>query len=558
MPVEKDDKQISRRGFLGAMTATALTAASYNRVLGANDRVGVGFIGFGLIGKQHVYNFKTSFKDVDRVAMCDVYNPRLEEGLAYLESPSAKGYGDFRKMYEDKNIDGVVVSTPDHWHAMLTIMACAAGKDVYVEKPLTVFIDEGKWMIQAMNKYKRVVVVGTQRNHNPGHLAAKKIFESGVLGKIQMVKLGAGGRNVCPGFGKTPVANPPADFDYDLWLGPAPKRPYQDHRGLYHFRWFWDYSGGQLTNLGADSVAAFLLVTGAKGPTRVVSFGGRFNLEDDGETPDLQECIYNFPNFMLTMGVREANGYRDATGSIIMGNKGNLILGSNQVVSERHGDPVNSIPRFLGHPAGGPVYNDTPSVPWIEGQAEPAGRGATDGRGGAAAAPLPPKVANRWKSRCSTPTNAIGSIASRAATSRYAASKWAIERRSSATWAICRCASAGAPFNGIRRRKWSSAIRKPPRCAPNSTAHLGTAFSRTFSKRSRKRNILLAYAARSFPRERYCGAAVSGWPCGCPQNLLSCAIVLNYAEIQPEKEALVRPCPWRIDGKTDCAEKGFR
>ena len=381
MSVEKDVQQMSRRGFLGAMTATALTAASYNRVLGANDRVGVGFIGFGLIGKQHVNNFKTSFKDVDRVAMCDVYKPRLEEGLAYLESPSAKGYSDFRKMYEDKNINGVVVSTPDHWHAMLTIMACAAGKDVYVEKPLTVFIDEGKWMLQAMNKYKRVVVVGTQRNHNPGHLVAKKIFESGVLGKIQMVKLGAGGRNIYPGFGKTPVANPPADFDYDLWLGPAPKRPFQNHRGLYHFRWFWDYSGGQLTNLGAHSVAAFLLVTGVKGPTRVVSFGGRFTLEDDGETPDLQECIYNFPNFMMTMGVREANGYRDATGSIVLGNKGNLLLGSNQVISERHGDPVNSIPRFVGHPAGGPVYNTTPSVPWIEGLAETGGRGASGGRG---------------------------------------------------------------------------------------------------------------------------------------------------------------------------------
>src|SRR5450759_2535414 len=93
---------------------TALTAASYNRVLGANDRVGVGFIGFGLIGKQHIYNFKTSFKDVDRVALCDVYKPRVADGLASMESPNAKGYGDFRKMYEDKNVDAVVVATPDH------------------------------------------------------------------------------------------------------------------------------------------------------------------------------------------------------------------------------------------------------------------------------------------------------------------------------------------------------------------------------------------------------------------------------------------------------------
>ena len=377
MPNEGESQPSTRRGFMSAMTA--LTAASYNRVLGANDRVGIGFIGYGLIGKQHITNFKKSFPDVDRVAICDVYKPRLEEGLAYLESPNAKAYSDFRQMYENKDIDGVVVASPDHWHAMLTIMACAAGKDVYVEKPLTVFIDEGKWMLQAMRKYKRVVVVGTQRNHNPGHQVAKKIYESGELGKIQMVKIGAGVRNVYPGFGKTPVADPPSGFDYDLWLGPAPKKPYQAHRGLYHFRWFWDYSGGQLTNLGAHSVAAFLLVTGAKGPTRVVSFGGRYTLEDDGETPDLQECIYEFLGFLLTMGVREANGLRDGTGSVILGSKGNLVLGSNQVIPEMHGDPVNQIPRFVGHPTGGPVYNDTKPVPWIEAQAGTGGRGPGGG-----------------------------------------------------------------------------------------------------------------------------------------------------------------------------------
>ncbi len=133
-----------------------------------------------------------------------------------------------------------------------------------------------------------------------------------------------------------------------------------------------------MTNLGAHSIAAFLLVTGTKGPTKVVSFGGRFTLEDDGETPDLQECLYQFPEFMLTIGVREANGFRESNGSVIMGNKGNLVLGSNQVVPEMHGDPMNQIPRFMGHPIGGPVYSDTKPVPWIEAQAGTGGRG---GRG---------------------------------------------------------------------------------------------------------------------------------------------------------------------------------
>ena len=386
MPNEVESNASTRRGFLGTMTA--LTAASYNRVLGANDRVGIGFLGFGLIGKQHVYNFKKSFPDVDRVALCDVYKPRVDEGLAYMESPNAKGYSDLRKMYENKDINGVVVATPDHWHALASIMACAAGKDVYVEKPLTVVIDEGKWMLQARDKYKRIVVVGTQRNHNPGHLAAKKIIDSGVLGKLQMVQLGSGGRNIYPGFGKTPVTDPPPGFDYDLWLGPAPKKPYQKHRGLYHFRWFWDYSGGQLTNLGAHSVSAFLLVMGVKGPTKVCSFGGRFTLEDDGETPDLQEVLYQFPEFMMKMGTREANGFRDGASSAVLGNKGNLLLGSNQVVPEmKPGNVENLIPRFQGQqPVGGAVFDQSASTPWIEAQPGTGGGRAPGGaRGGRAA-----------------------------------------------------------------------------------------------------------------------------------------------------------------------------
>ncbi|MCC7176279.1 MAG: Gfo/Idh/MocA family oxidoreductase [Bryobacterales bacterium] len=375
----------TRRGFLG--TVTAATAASYSRILGANDRVGIGLIGFGLIGKQHLNGFRI-YKDVEVLGVCDTYKPRIQEGVAYAQSPNCKGYQDFRKMYEDKNIHGVVVATPDHWHALLSILACQAGKDVYVEKPLTVANDEGKWMIMARDKYKRVVVVGTQRNHNPGHQVAKKIYQSGVLGKVQMVKMGGSGRNIYPGFGKTPVENPPADLDYEMWLGPAPKKPYQNHRALYHFRWFWDYSGGQLTNLGAHSISAFLLVTGVKGPVKVSSFGGRFVLEDDGETPDRQEVLYEFPEFTLTTGIREANAFRDSTGSVIMGTKGNLVLGSNTVVTEVHGNPLNQVPRFLGHPIGGVVYDQTPNVPWIEGAPTslPAGGARGGARGGEGAA----------------------------------------------------------------------------------------------------------------------------------------------------------------------------
>jgi len=194
------------------MGAAALTAASYKRVLGANDRIGVGFIGFGLIGKQHVADFKKLTNEVDLVGLCDVYQPRLREGLEFMGNPNAKGYGDFRKMLDNKDIQGIVVATPDHWHALITIMACAAGKDVYVEKPMTVCIDEGKWMIQAARKYNRIVVVGTQRRHSKGVAEARKVVESGALGKIHSIRI-ATYRNIYPGFGITPVENPPAGMD---------------------------------------------------------------------------------------------------------------------------------------------------------------------------------------------------------------------------------------------------------------------------------------------------------------------------------------------------------
>jgi predicted dehydrogenase len=354
----------SRRTFLGA---AAVTAASYQRILGANDRIGVGFIGYGLIGKQHVADFK-KFKDVDIVGLCDVYEPRVEEGLAFIGNPNTKGYSDFRKMYENKDIQGVVVATPDHWHALLTIMACAAGKDVYVEKPMTVFNDEGKWMIQAARKHQRIVVVGTQRMHGKGVAEAKKLAESGQLGKIHSIRI-ASMRNIYPGFGKTPVQDPPAALDYDMWLGPAPKKPYTAHRSLYHFRWFWDYSGGQMTNLGAHTLSQVLSIMKVQGPSMVMSTGGRFALEDDGETPDLQDALWVFPGFTVNYAIREANAMRGdpaARGQVYLGTKGSLVLsGGYEVVPENKIDPVNDIPRFSGHPVGGPVYSATQPTPWI-------------------------------------------------------------------------------------------------------------------------------------------------------------------------------------------------
>lgn len=350
---------------------TAIAASSYSRILGANDRVGVGFIGFGLIGAQHVYDFKRQ-KDADMVAMAECYQPRLDQGLAEL-GPRAKPYRDFRKMLDDKDVNAVVVSTPDHWHALHTMMACAAGKDVYVEKPLTLFAREGRWMTNVARKHKRVVQTGTQQRSGRHYARAKQLIADGHIGKVMSVRMQSY-RNIMPGFGAPPDGTPPADFDYDMWLGPAPKRPFNPKRGIYHFRWFWDYSGGQMTNLGAHHIDIMMWYLNVLGPTGTSSSGGRFALEDNGETPDTQDALFEFPNFTAVCSLREASlGMRTGPGLVFYGTKGSLSIdrGGFEVISDMKFPPENAIPRFRGAPTGGAQRREVKPEPWTQAMKEP-------------------------------------------------------------------------------------------------------------------------------------------------------------------------------------------
>jgi predicted dehydrogenase len=354
--------QASRRQVLGA-----LTAASYQRVPGANDRVQVGFIGYGLIGRQHVADLKNQ-RDADLAAMSEVHQPRLEEGLRDC-GPRAKGYKDFRKLIESKEIQAVVVSTPDHWHALMTILACAAGKDVYVEKPLTLFIDEGKWMVKAARRYQRVVQVGTQQRSGLHYQKARQLIKQGYLGKVQSVRM-ASNRNIMPGFGSFPESAAPGELDYEMWLGPAPKRPYHQLRSLYHFRWFWDYSGGQMTNLAAHQIDIMQWFMGIKGPTMVSSLGGRLALESDGDVPDTQDALFQYPRFTAIWSHREAASGRPGTqsGLEFFGHKASMTIGRGgfQISPEMKIDPNNAVPQFRGHTTGGVVRSDTKPQPWTQ------------------------------------------------------------------------------------------------------------------------------------------------------------------------------------------------
>lgn len=360
-----DTAKLTRRGVLAA------TAASYGRILGANDRVQVGFIGFGLIGAQHVHDFKNQ-RDADLAALCDVHQPRLEQGIQACGG-NARPYRDFRKLLDDRDLQAVVVSTPDHWHALITMMACAAGKDVYVEKPMTLFVREGRWMTTVARRHKRVVQVGTQQRSGRHYQKARELLRGGHIGKIMSARMGSF-RNVMPGFGAPPDGAAPHEIDYDMWLGPAPARPYNPHRALYHFRWFWDYSGGQMTNLGAHEIDIVQWVLGAKGPGAVSSSGGRFALEDNGETSDTQDAVFEYPGFTSVWSHREASaGTRGGAGLEFFGTYGSLKISRAgfEVFPDTKTDPQNLIPTFQGHPGGGPRKSNVQPEPWTRAMKEP-------------------------------------------------------------------------------------------------------------------------------------------------------------------------------------------
>ena len=345
-----------RRTFLQATAGSAsLAALSYARIPGANDRIGVGFIGYGLMAKKHVATFRAA-EGCDVVAMSEVHRGRLEEGVAAAGGKAA-AYPDFRKLLDDKHVNAVVTATPDHWHALITMLACAAGKDVYVEKPLTLFVREGEWMQAVAEKHKRIVQVGTQQRSGKHYQRARDLIQKGHIGKVVSVRMPAV-RNVTPGFGSPPDREPPAELDYDHWLGPAPARQFNPNRSIYHFRWFWDYSGGQMTNLGAHQLDVADWFLGLETLRGVTSVGGRYALADNGETPDTQDAIFDCGTWNGTFMMREcATGPRTSTGVEFLGTKGTLSISRSgfTVTPDADVPPVNMIPGVReGHPVGGP------------------------------------------------------------------------------------------------------------------------------------------------------------------------------------------------------------
>ncbi len=348
-----DTSSTPRRDFLKVSSAAALTTALFTgNVKGANDKVNAAYIGMGKMGRSNLsYSMKQD--NLVPVAVCDIYQRNLDWAVD-ISKKQAKPYRDFREVLADKSIDVVCISTPDHWHAYMTVAACKAGKDVYVEKPICTVVDEGTKMVQAARKYNRVVQAGTMQRSAKHFQKAVEIVRNGDLGDITFVRTWNYGNDKQEGYGNPPDTEPPSTLDWDMWLGPAPLRPYNanrfgvDPQDRYFstFRWFWDYAGGMMTDWGVHWLDIVQMAFKEEMPSEITAMGGKFFVKDNTETPDTMQVTYTYPSgFIATYERRSANSqsmFGKSGGILFCGTKGTMFLdrGGYKIVPEmRAGSP---------------------------------------------------------------------------------------------------------------------------------------------------------------------------------------------------------------------------
>jgi len=293
-----NSRAVNRREFIrasAALGASVLAGPALGRALGASDRINIGFIGCGGMGAHHVRHYKELSKNpklnIAVAAVCDIYEPRRRQAK---ELSGGKAFRDYREMLQMRDLDAVLIATPDHWHAKMSIDSMEAGKDVHVEKPMTLYLDEAKEMVQVARRTKRIVQVGAEGASKDRYWQARKLVRRGELGKLIWSTAGVY-RNIPGGDWNYPIdrdANP-SNLDWDAFLGPAPRRPFSRER-FFRYRKYWDYSGGQAHDLLSHVLAALQVVLGAEFPCRVMASGGIF-AHHDRETPDTFNVMADFP-----------------------------------------------------------------------------------------------------------------------------------------------------------------------------------------------------------------------------------------------------------------------
>lgn len=332
----------TRRQFIGTTgTAAAgiglglaLAPRTYAQSKGANDKVIFGMIGCGGMGRHNLRKFM-ELSGVEIAAVCDVDEKHMNDAaddVVKAGRPAPKKFKDFRKLLEEKEINAVLIGTPDHWHAIPFIAACEAGKDIYCEKPISHSFVEAKAMMNAAKHFKRVVQIGTWQRSMKHFQDAIDFVRSGKMGEISVCRawsVNAAGNGIS-NIGKQTAQTPPPELDWNFWLGPAPMVPYQPNRSHFSWRWFFDYGGGLMTDWGVHMLDIALLGTQQTDPVSVSSVGGIFATHDDRDTPDTLIASYQFPKLLMTWEHRFNNG-RGLDGGIghgteFIGTNGTLIV----------------------------------------------------------------------------------------------------------------------------------------------------------------------------------------------------------------------------------------
>ena len=301
---------MERRTFLLGAGLVPMAARAANDT--ANGKVGIGVIGLGGRGQDHL-NYYSKLPDARVVAVCDVNQAQTERAVQIVEKlqgSKPQVHQDLRKLFENKDVDAVSIATPNHWHALATIWACQAGKDVYCEKPACYNMFEGRAMEAAARKYKRIVQIGMQGRTIAHKQRAMDLLHSGAIGQVYMA------RGICfkrrPSIGHAPAEPVPPGLDWDLFLGPAPMREYTKNRYRYNWHWFWDTGNGDIGNQGIHEMDLARRGLGRDLPKGVVSTGGKYVYEDDQETPNTQIATFDYGDAELVFEVRGLNTGGDA------------------------------------------------------------------------------------------------------------------------------------------------------------------------------------------------------------------------------------------------------
>lgn len=323
----------ARREFIHAASGALTTSLLAGRVRGANDRIRLGIIGVGNRGGHHL-RLALKQPDIEVASVCDVYQPRVDSAVEATRG-RARGLRDFRELLADRSIDAVCIATPCHWHAYMAVEACKGGKDVYVEKPVCLGIDEGRMMVEAARKYGRIVQAGLQQRAAPHFQKAVELVRAGAAGKITFCRTWNYTNLRQEGMGKFPDQEPLAGLDWEMWIGPAPKHPFNRKYWFLNeapdarFSYFWAYGGGMATDWAVHLLDIVQMAFGEAMPRAVTAVGGKYWLTDDRDTTDTLLITYEYPEFLTAYENRWGNAqsmFGHTYGTIFHGSKATLMV----------------------------------------------------------------------------------------------------------------------------------------------------------------------------------------------------------------------------------------